>query len=97
MSVLGKFEQLILVLMRLRLNLPFKDLAFRFKISQITVSRIWHKVINILYTRLQFLIQWPEREILQATMPLKFRQAFGTKVAVIVDCFEVFIERSTNF
>ncbi|KAI4824093.1 hypothetical protein KUCAC02_012636 [Chaenocephalus aceratus] len=29
MSVLSKFEQFILVLLRLRLNLPLKDLAFR--------------------------------------------------------------------
>ncbi|KAK0151912.1 hypothetical protein N1851_006716 [Merluccius polli] len=41
MSVLPKFEQLVLVL--LRLNLPLKDLAFRFKISLPTASRVWHK------------------------------------------------------
>ncbi|XP_057711357.1 uncharacterized protein LOC130928650 [Corythoichthys intestinalis] len=40
MSVLPKFEQFILVLMRLRLNLPLKDLAFRFRISLPTASRV---------------------------------------------------------
>jgi hypothetical protein len=29
-------------------------------------------------------------------MPMKFRKAFGTKVVVIIDCFELFIERSSN-
>ena len=29
-------------------------------------------------------------------MPMSFRQHFGTKVTVIVDCFEVFIERPLN-
>lgn len=96
LTVLGKFEQFILVLMRLRLNLPLKDLAYRFGISQPTVSRIWRKWINVLYKRTQFLIQWPERDLLQATMPMEFRKAFGTKVAVIIDCFELFIERSSN-
>ena len=46
----------------LRLNLPFKDLAYRFKISQPTASRIWHKIINIMHQRMKFLIQWPKRE-----------------------------------
>ena len=95
-SVLGKFEQFILVLMRLRLNLPLKDLAYRFGISPPTVSRIWHKWIHVLYKRTQFLIQWPERDILQATMPMEFRKTFGTKVVVIIDCFELFIERPSN-
>ena len=54
MSVLSKFEQLILVLLRLRLNLPLKDLAFRFKISLPTASRVWHKIIDILHERLEF-------------------------------------------
>lgn len=91
LSALSKFQQLILVLMRLRLNLPLKDLAYRFKISPSTVSRIWHKMINVLHLRLGFLIEWPERDMLQATMPIEFRQAFGTKVAVVIDCFEVLI------
>ncbi|KAI4787593.1 hypothetical protein KUCAC02_036365 [Chaenocephalus aceratus] len=40
MSVLSTCEQFILVLLRLRLNLPLKDLAFRFNISLSTASRI---------------------------------------------------------
>lgn len=40
LSVLSKFDQVILVLLRLRLNLPLKDLAFRFNVSNSTVSRI---------------------------------------------------------
>ena len=96
LSALSTFEQLILALLRLRLNLSLQDLAFRFKVSCSTASRIWHKLIGVLHERLEFLIEWPEREVLQATMPMSFRQAFGCKVAVIVDCFEVFIERPSN-
>ncbi|XP_034073080.1 uncharacterized protein LOC117546831 [Gymnodraco acuticeps] len=96
MSVLSKFKQFILVLLRLRLNLPLKDLAFKFNISLSTASRIWHKLIDILHESTEFIIEWPERHVLQATMPMGFRQAFGCRVAVIVDCFEVFIERPSN-
>ena len=36
------------------------------------------------------------KRISQATMPMDFRSAFGCKVALIIDCFEVFIERQSN-
>ena len=45
---------------------------------------------------LQNLILWPDRDVLQKTMPEYFRSSFGTKVAVIIDCSEVFIERPSN-
>ena len=89
--MLGKFAQFILVLMRIRLNISLQDLAFRFGVSLITVSRIWHNVIAVMYPRLKFLIEWPDRESLRATTPMDFRKSFGNKVAII-DCSEVFIE-----
>ncbi|XP_063056368.1 uncharacterized protein LOC134450456 [Engraulis encrasicolus] len=96
LSVLSKFEQFILVLLRLRLNLPLKDLAFRFNISLSTASRVWYRLIDILYENLEFQLEWPKRHILHDTMPIVFREAFGCKVSVILDCFEVFIERPSN-
>ena len=41
-------------------------------------------------------IIWPERGSLQKTMPDCFQQSFGKKVAIIIDCFEIFIERPSN-
>ena len=46
--------------------------------------------------RLSPLISWPEREDLWRTMPQYFQYSFGKKVTVIIDCFEVFIDRPTN-
>ena len=43
--------------------------------------------------RLKPLTMWPERENVRKTMPECFRAEFGEKVAVVIDCFEVFIER----
>ena len=96
-SPLSKFEKLVLVLMRLRLNLPpIQDLAYRFGVSKSSVSRIFLSLIHVLYIRLKPLIYWPTREELQCTIPNEFRQYFGRKVAVIIDCFEIFIERPSN-
>jgi len=46
--------------------------------------------------RLSPLISWPEREQLWKTMPTCFQYTFGKTVTVVIDCFEVFIERPTN-
>ena len=82
--------------MKLRLNPPMQDLAFRFGISCSTVQRIFHKWMTILDVQLQPLITWPDREDLRRTMPDCFKLSFGNKVAVIIDCFEVFIERPSS-
>ena len=51
--------------------------------------------IDVMYTRLSSLISWPERSELMKTMPLEFRKHFR-KCEVIIDCFEIFIERPTS-
>ena len=89
------FDQYLVTLVKLRLNTGDVDLAFRFGISQTTVSRYIHKWVDILYNRLQFLIHWPERPDLMKTMPSDFRKHFK-KCVLIIDCFEVFIERPAS-
>ena len=95
LSSLSKFNQFLMVLMKLRLNLTDQDLGYRFGISQSTVSKIWMKVINIMYVRLKSFIMWPEREQLRKTMPLTFRNSFS-KCICIIDCFEIFCERPSD-
>ena len=90
---LTKFQQLLFVLMRLRLGSPVQDLAYRFHISVAFISKRFLNIIDILIARLSFLIRWPSRDELYKTMPLSFHEHFGKRVAVIIDCFEVFIER----
>ena len=46
--------------------------------------------------RLKPLVMWPERENLRKIMPECFRAEFGENVVVVIDCFEVFIERPSN-
>ncbi|XP_064463713.1 uncharacterized protein LOC135374722 [Ornithodoros turicata] len=93
---LPQFQELIITLMRLRLNATQQDLAYRFNVSESTISRIFTKWIDGLYVGLQNVVRWPTREQLKRTMPMSFREAFGTSVAVIIDCFEIFIERPTS-
>ena len=51
-SHLSKFEQFVMVLMRLRHNFALQDLAVRFNISISTASRIFINWVTIMYVRL---------------------------------------------
>ena len=93
---LTKFQQLMLCLMRLRFNLSLIVLADIFKVSTTSASTIFHSVLHALYIRTKPFINWPERDCLHRTMPLEFKKYFGNKVTVIIDCFEVFIERPSS-
>jgi predicted transcriptional regulator len=62
--------------MKLRLNLLDQDLAYRFGVSQPTVSRIIKKWVDILYVCLKPLVMWPERGELGKTLPEDFKRHF---------------------
>ena len=94
-SILSPFQQLILTLMRLRLNLSGQDLGYRFKVNSSTISRTFLHVIEVLYTKLKPLIIWPDRDNLKKTMPMVFRK-HSPNCIVIIDCFEIFLDRPTN-
>ena len=91
-SVLSQFEEFIVTLMKLRLSLFDQDLGYRLGLHQTTISRIFHKWIDIMFIRLKPLIKWPNREELQKSMPMDFRVNYK-KCVVIIDCFEIFCER----
>ena len=92
---LNHFQQLVMVLMKLRLNLEENDLAYRFNVSQPTISRMFNKWISHMGEKLSPLIRWPERDELRKTLPMSFR-TFFSKCVCIIDCTEIFIERPSD-
>ena len=95
-KTLSLFQEFIMVLMKLRLNVPLQYLAYRFGVSLPTVSRTFTAWLTVMVVRLSPLIRWPEREELWHTMPMCFQFTFGKKTTIIIDCFEVFIELPSN-
>ena len=95
-TTLNRFQEFVMVLMKLRLNVPFQDLTYRFELSLSSVSRIFTSWIVAMDLRLSCFIHWPDREQLWKTMPMCFQYTFGRNVTVIIDCFEVFINKPTN-
>ena len=51
------------------------------------------EMIDVMYAQMKVFINWPDRSELHKTMPMQFRKHFGKKVTVIIDCFEVFLDR----
>jgi len=65
-SALPLFQQFLITLMKLHLNVCDQDIAYRFGISQSTVSKNFRKWVNIMYL---YLIVWPGREEVLKTIP----------------------------
>ncbi|XP_076158623.1 uncharacterized protein LOC143141801 [Alosa pseudoharengus] len=95
-KILTPFQMVLLTFMRLRLDLPALHLAHLFRVSPKTVYRTFNDTVAFLYANLKRSIVWPDRDTLRSVMPHQFVEAFGHRVAVIIDCFEIFTERPTN-
>ncbi len=94
--VMSPFSQFLMTLMRLKMNLGVDYLAYRFGVSQSTVTNTFTDVIDVMfYKMVPALVTWPTREALRKTLPTIFRAAHKACVCII-DCFEIFIERSSN-
>ena len=65
------------------MNYLFRDIAYQIGVSVGTVQRTFHCTLNALYEH---------RQNLSTCMPMCFSKEFGNKVAVIIDCFELFSE-----
>ncbi|XP_062500329.1 uncharacterized protein LOC134177568 [Corticium candelabrum] len=76
---LSRFQEFMVVLIKLRLNLSNEDLCYRFDVCRSTISRILSRWLTILDAELQPLILWPDRDILRKTMPKCFLSSFGEK------------------
>ena len=91
------FQQVLLTLMRLHLNLTVQFLGYIFSVHSSTISRIFGNVVNILNdTLVPLCVKWPEREDVQISLPMCFRANFS-KCVCIIDCFEIFIEKPKDF
>ena len=92
---LSPLNEFFLMLCRLRLGLYEQDLAYRFGISQTSVSRIVSAWVNFCYCKFKELPIWPSRTIVDANMPLIFKELYPS-TRCIIDATEIFIQKPQN-
>jgi len=82
-------DQLLITLMKLRLNLPHVDLGKRFKCSQATITNIFMTWIHILYENifLIFMSKIPSKNKNKLCLPNSFNTFSNCKI--ILDCTEI--------
>ena len=85
-----------MILIKLRLNTQFENLADQVGFSKTTVHEIFRRRINLMYVKLKFLIKWPDHDASVQTLPNVFRQYFP-KLTAIIDCPEIFIDRPKTY
>ncbi|CAN7995181.1 unnamed protein product [Ixodes pacificus] len=95
LSILSSKDQLFLLLVRLRLGLFERDLAYRFRVSTATVSKICITWISYLYLHLGQIPLWLTREEVDDSMPPAFKDRYST-TRVILDATEVKCQASSS-
>ena len=88
---LSLMEELLAVLVRLRLGLYTEDVCARFGISRSYYSKIFTTWIVFLSKELTLLFPWPSKDLIQRYTPAQFN--IYPRTRVILDCTEIFIER----
>lgn len=88
-TALETCDQILQTLIKLRLNLDYKDLGYRFGINPFSASTYFKNVVTVMFHRFKNLIFWPDRQILLKTMSLSFKESFHGNTTVIIDCFEI--------
>ena len=87
-------EFCILTQLKLNRNLAMNDLAYRFNISQSSVTNIFHALLDCLYSTMGGLVCWQEIDVCQ--LPEVVQNEVFRRVKCVIDCTEIFIERPSN-
>lgn len=85
-------NQLLLTLIKLRLNLEYKHIAYLFQVSPQDAGIVFRAWINFMYFKFGSVTIWPDRDVLYKHMPPKYKEDFPTAF-VILDGTEIKVER----
>jgi hypothetical protein len=90
-SALTKEEQLVLFFIKLKLNERYTVMSVYFDISEKTVSKVFHSVLEAMYELASKKVWWHSRDEVKAVMPESFKLHYPD-TRVIIDASEIKIE-----
>ena len=88
-------DHVLMVLMKLRLGLLSRDIAYRFCYEASFVSKVYRKWLPGMASSLHNLLVLPSRQEIRLNLPHSFSKKYSDCVCII-DCSEIFIERPKN-
>ena len=88
-------DQLFFTLCKLRNNLDFTDLGYRFQISTQDCSSLFCDWINFMYFRFGAVCIWPPHDIIIKNMPESYKKDFPSTLAII-DGTEIKIQKPSS-
>ena len=93
--VLSPLNQYFLTLVKLRLNLRERDLAYRFGVSTALVSKFFVTWICFIYQQLKEIDWTPCMEQVASTLPSAFKEKYFSTYSII-DATEIFLETPSD-
>ena len=93
-STIPLIDQLLAVLIRLKLGLLLQDVADLFSISTSVFSNIFVTQISLLYEELKLINMFPSCALVTETTPLSFK--CFPNLRIILDCTEIYVQRSAD-
>lgn len=85
----NKFNILVMILMKLRLDLPLAYLGYRFGIGPNAMAQIFHANLKILNDKLGEFIRWPANDdITEDNTCLYYQRVLGNKFTCFLDFIE---------
>ncbi|XP_063420880.1 uncharacterized protein LOC134706102 [Mytilus trossulus] len=88
-------DQFFFTLCKLRNNLDFTDLGYRFQISTQDCSSLFCDWINFMYLRFGAVCTWPPRDMIIKNMPENYKRDFPNTLAII-DGTEIKIQKPSS-
>lgn len=88
-------DNLMLTLMKIKLNHQFFLLGDMFGMSTSNASKIFKKSLIKIVPHLKTLIFWPSKDKMQYYLPIPFRARYSN-IQSIIDCLEIQIQKPTD-
>jgi len=85
-------NQFLMTLVKLRRNMPFKELAYSFSITEYVVSNIYLTWVNFMYHQWKEVDIWPDQETVRYFIPEDFKKLYP-KTRIILDGMECPIKK----